>query len=126
AVFLHDVALEMNDQDNGEVLADLEAAIVAVANEPGQHALAVTERRIGAEIARAADRAIAQIPPVAGEAPIGGFGRLLGHGTCGHWRDRSIGFFDEASAGAGRKPRNCRLSLAPILLKLRCLARRGL
>src|ERR1044072_370944 len=46
------------------------------------HALAITERRVGAEIARAPDGAVAQIPPVAGEAPLGDLigGKRFGRG----------------------------------------------
>ena len=71
AVLLEDVAFPMDDQDDGEVLGDFQVAVIAVADQPGQHALAIAERRIGAEIARAADGAIAQIPPIAGETPVG-------------------------------------------------------
>ena len=80
AVLVHDVALPMHDEDDGEVFGDHEVAIVAVADQPSQHALAVAERWVGAEVARAADGAIAQIPPVSRDAPVGNV-RLRGHGA---------------------------------------------
>ncbi len=88
AVLLEDVALPMDDEDNGEILGELEVAVVAFADQPGEHALAKSVGRIGAEIAGAADGAIAQVPPVAGDAPVGNcIGRCrrsrgrIGHGV---------------------------------------------
>src|ERR1700730_13596166 len=83
-VLFHDIALPMNDEDHGEVFGDREVAIVALADQPGQNALAVSERWIGAEIAGAANRAIAQFPPVSGDTP--------GWDVIGCWhRDRRFG-----------------------------------
>src|SRR5262249_3537494 len=44
---------------------------------PSEHALAESIGRIGTEIARTADGTIAQVPPVAGQAPVGD-GSLVG------------------------------------------------
>src|SRR6185437_9428225 len=81
AVLLEDVAFPMDDEDDGKVPGDPEVAVIALADQPGEHALAIAERRIGAEIARAADGAVAQVPPVASKAPVGGVRIGLGH--CG-------------------------------------------
>ena len=78
----------MNDEDDGEVFGEREVAIVAVADQSGQHALAEAIRRIRAEITGAADSAIAQIPPISGNTPIGtGI-------CCGHWERRGGGHDD--------------------------------
>jgi hypothetical protein len=71
AILLHDVALPMADEDNGQVFGKLEGAVVTLPDEPSQDTLAEPECWVRAEIARAADSAIAQVPPITGDAPIG-------------------------------------------------------
>jgi hypothetical protein len=63
-------ALKMDDEHDGKP-AELHVAEVPLANEPAEDAFADPVRGIGAEHAGTADRAVAEIPPVPGNTPIG-------------------------------------------------------
>jgi hypothetical protein len=64
AILLHYVALPMADEDNGQVFGKVEVAVMAVPDQPSQDALAKSVCRVRPEIARAADSAVAQVPPI--------------------------------------------------------------
>ena len=87
-VLLHYIALEMDDEDNREITPEPDSPVVPIADQPGEHPFAVAKGGIGAEIARAPDRAIAKVPPVAGDAPVRnvmGYGHR-GRGCSSHGR----------------------------------------
>jgi len=73
AVLLHYVALPMADEDNGQVFGKVEVAVMAVPDQPSQDALAKSVCWVRPEIARTADSAVAQIPPISSDAPIRNF-----------------------------------------------------
>ena len=60
----------MDDEDNGEILGDFEIAIMTLTDQPRKDALAIAECWIRADFAWATDCAIAEVPPVADEAPF--------------------------------------------------------
>ena len=60
----------MADEDNGKVFGKLEVAVMAVPDQPSQDALAKSVCWVRPEIAWAADSAIAEVPPITGEAPV--------------------------------------------------------
>ena len=70
AVLIKDITFPMDDEDDRQILGKGEVPVVALADQPGEDAFAESVGRIGAEIARAADGAIAKVPPVSGEPPI--------------------------------------------------------
>ena len=57
-------------QDNGHAFGKLEFAVIAVPDQPSQDTFAKSVCRVRPEIARAADSAIAQVPPITSDAPI--------------------------------------------------------